>query len=57
MKSIKNFILNLQIKKNSDKSERVSIIEHAQREFFNQKKNQPDCDCTETTRIPYDRLK
>lgn len=59
MNSIKNFILNAQIKQNSEKSETVSLVQYMNmnNEFLNQGKNQPNCDSIMTTRIPYKKLK
>lgn len=57
MKSIKNFILNAQIRANSEKSEKVSLVQHMNEEFVNLGKHQPNCDSIITTRIPYKKLK
>lgn len=56
MKSIKNYILNIRIKNNSEKNEKVSIIQYMNEEFTHREKNQPNFDFTNSSQIPYQKL-
>lgn len=57
MKSIKNYILNVQIQRNSETSETVPIVQYMNKEVANEGKSQSNSDSVQATRVPYRKLK
>lgn len=56
MKSIKNLILNVQIKINSEKSETVKLVQEMNDDKIYVSKNQPIFDFPQSSKIPYKKI-
>lgn len=57
MKSFKNTVLNYQIKKSAEKSEKVSIVKNTDKENFDLSKSAKNSDKKESSNIKYKQFK